>query len=93
METTGEGGAAQRARHAVAPTGVLHDSMQTFYLRVRPDRIALFCFLLEGYDGLAVLSTMDAKQGLVRLIVPESRYTELWLLLFAICEELCQSAL
>ena len=65
------------------------DAMQTFYLRIRPDRIALFRFLLEGYDGLAVLSTMDAKQGVVRLIVPGSRYTELWQLLVAICEDLC----
>jgi hypothetical protein len=66
--------------------------MRTFYLRIGPDRIALFRFLLEGYDGLAVLSTMDAKDGLVRLIVPASRYTELWELLFAICEDLCPSA-
>jgi len=92
MEDIGKGSAAGRARHAVTPTGLLHDSMQTFYLRVRPDRIALFRFLLEGYDGLAVLSTMDAKQGLVRLIVPKSRYTELWRLLFAICEDLCPAA-
>ncbi|MCI5133254.1 MAG: DUF4911 domain-containing protein [Candidatus Electrothrix sp. EH2] len=63
--------------------------MYTFYLRIRADRISLFRFLLEGYDGLATLSTVDAKDGLVRLIVPESRYTELWELLFAICEELC----
>ena len=65
--------------------------MYTFYLRIRPERISLFRFLLEGYDGLAVLSTMDAKDGLVRLIVPESRYTELWKLLFAVCDELCPS--
>ena len=57
-----------------------------------PNLITLFRFLLEGYDGLAVLSTMDAKDGLVRLIVPASRYTELWELLFAICEDLCPSA-
>ncbi|CAK8719846.1 MAG: protein of unknown function (DUF4911) [Candidatus Electronema aureum] len=62
--------------------------MRTFYLRIRPDRISLFRFLLEGYDGLAVLSTLDARQGLVRLIVPKSRYAELWALLAAICEEL-----
>ena len=68
------------------------DSMRTFYLKIRPERIALFRFLLEGYDGLAVLSTMDAKDGLVRLIVPASRYTELWELLFAVCEDLCPSA-
>lgn len=68
------------------------EGMQTFYLRIRRDRIALFRFLLEGYDGLAVLSTMDAKQGLVRLIVPESRYAELWQLLTAICADLCPAA-
>ena len=68
------------------------EPMYTFYLRIRPERISLFRFLLEGYDGLAVLSTMDAKDGLVRLIVPASRYTELWDLLFAICDDLCPSA-
>lgn len=86
-----EPGAAPRARCVIAPAEVLNDlndRMQTFYLRVRPERIALFRFLLEGYDGLAVLSTMDVKDGLVRLIVPESRYTELWRLLFAICDDL-----
>ena len=67
------------------------EPMYTFYLRIRPERISLFRFLLEGYDGLAVLSTMDAKDGVVRLIVPASRYTELWDLLFAICEDLCPS--
>ncbi len=78
MGDTGRGTACR------VPNGI-----QTFYLRIRPDKIALFHFLLEGYDGLAVLSTMDAKQGLVRLIVPEDCYNELWQLLFAICEELC----
>jgi hypothetical protein len=64
------------------------DLFFTFFLRIRPDRISLFRFLLEGYDGLAVLSTLDAKQGLVRLLVPKSRSTELWQLLDAICKDL-----
>ncbi|MCW5207011.1 DUF4911 domain-containing protein [Desulfobulbus sp. F5] len=64
--------------------------MRTFYLRIRPDRISLFRFLLEGYDGLAVLSTVDVQQGIVRLIVPKDRYAELWGLLAAICGELTQ---
>lgn len=62
--------------------------MRTFYLRIRPDRISLLRFMLEGYDGLAVLSTVDNQQGLVRLIVPKDRYGELWQLLAAVCEEL-----
>ncbi|WP_417915308.1 DUF4911 domain-containing protein [Candidatus Electronema sp. JM] len=62
--------------------------MRTFFLRIRTDRISLFRFLLEGYDGLAVLTTVDVQQGLVRLTVPKDRYAELWGLLAAISEEL-----
>jgi len=64
------------------------DLFLTFFLRIRPDQISLFQFLLEGYDGLAVLSTLDAKQGLVRLLVPNSRTSEFWQLIDAICEDL-----
>ncbi len=88
-----EGGSCQGAgedmTRCVSQSSEAPDAMQTFYLRIRSEQIALFRFLLEGYDGLAVLSTMDAKQGLVRLIVPASQYGELWQLLSAICEELC----
>jgi hypothetical protein len=62
--------------------------MHTFFLRIRTDRISLFRFLLEGYDGLAVLSTVDNQQGLVRLMVPKGRDAELWQLLTAICGDL-----
>lgn len=62
--------------------------MRTFFLRIRTDRISLFRFLLEGYDGLAVLTTVDVEQGLVRLTVPKDRYAELWALLAAISGEL-----
>ena len=65
----------------------MKDRLDTFFLRIRTDRISLFRFLLEGYDGLAVLSTIDAQQGLVRLTVPSSRYAELWQLLAAICTD------
>ncbi|WP_420208282.1 DUF4911 domain-containing protein [Candidatus Electronema sp. JC] len=58
------------------------------FLRIRTDRISLFRFLLEGYDGLAVLSTIDVQEGLVRLIVPKGRHAELWTLLAAISGEL-----
>jgi len=64
------------------------DSFLTFFFRIRPEQISLFRFLLEGYDGLAVLSTLDAKQGLVKLLVPKSRSTELWQLLAAISDDL-----
>ncbi len=39
-------------------------------LHIRPERIHFLKFILEGYDGLAVLSTVDAGQGLVEIRYP-----------------------
>ncbi len=39
----------------------------TLYLRLNRERIAHLKFILEGYDGLALLSTIDAQQGLVKI--------------------------
>jgi len=61
---------------------------KTFFFIVRRDKISLFRFLLEGYDGLAILTTIDVNKGLVRILVPESREVELWQLLSAISPEL-----
>ena len=49
----------------------------SLYLRISRKRISLLRFLLEGYDGLAILSTVESKDGLVRLLVPAQRYGEL----------------
>jgi hypothetical protein len=40
------------------------------YIALNPAKITLFRFLLEGYDGIAVMSTLDGRKGLVKLIVP-----------------------
>lgn len=39
-------------------------------LQISPDRIHYLKFILEGYDGLAILSTVDSSQGLVELRYP-----------------------
>jgi len=43
--------------------------MQTIRRRLRVDRreISYLRFILEGYDGLAILSTLDAAAGVVEL--------------------------
>lgn len=41
------------------------------YLRIDPGQIHFLKFVLEGYDGLAVLSTVDAGKGLVLLRFPD----------------------
>ncbi|MDX2433052.1 MAG: DUF4911 domain-containing protein [Desulfobacterales bacterium] len=43
-------------------------------LRISPDRIHYLKFILEGYDNLATLSTVNARQGLVEIrYLPESK--------------------
>jgi len=45
--------------------------MNTSTLTYRVDRreIAFLRFVIEGYDGIAVLSTLDAREGIVVLHV------------------------
>jgi len=60
---------------------------ESLYLYLSPARISLLRFLLEGYDGLAILTTIDCKAGLVRLLFPHSRYTELMGFLAAVASD------
>jgi hypothetical protein len=39
-------------------------------LEIAPDRIHFLKFILEGYDNLAIMSTVDARQGLVEIRYP-----------------------
>jgi hypothetical protein len=43
---------------------------QKLYLRIDPRQIHYLKFLLEGYDGMAILSTIDAQSGLVLVRYP-----------------------
>ena len=54
----------------------MHDDLCEYCFRIQPERISLFRFILEGYDGLATLSTLDARQGYVKTLVPRSRVSE-----------------
>ena len=50
-------------------------------LRINPERIYFVKFILEGYDGLAVQSTVDAKQGIIKICYPEEVQADVELLL------------
>ena len=39
-------------------------------LEITPERIHFLKFILEGYDGLALLSTVDPRQGIVEIRYP-----------------------
>jgi len=45
-------------------------------------------FLLEGYDGLGFVRTLDAAEGLVEIAWPADRQVEMAALLVALCREL-----
>ena len=51
---------------------------------IAPARIGFFRFILEAYDNLAVLSTLDEKAGLVVLRYPPEATTEVATLLAAL---------
>jgi hypothetical protein len=41
------------------------------YIGVKPEDIAFFQFLVEGYEGIGTLTTVDPKKGLLRFSIPE----------------------
>lgn len=51
------------------------------YIRINPKKIAFLKFIIEGYDGLALITTINRHDGLIKLLVSTSRHDELWKLL------------
>jgi len=58
------------------------------YLRMRPNRIHFLKFILEAYEGLAVLSVLRPKEGLVYIRFDQKNSKEV----FALLDSLCQSS-
>ena len=73
--------------HTQAGATALPTSLELF-LRIRPERISWLRFLLEGYDGLAVLTTLSAAEGLVRLRLLDCALVETMRLLAAVAGDL-----
>lgn len=53
----------------------------SLFCTIRPARIVWLRHILEGYDNLALLSTISAEKGLIRIQTPSSAYPELMLLM------------
>ena len=53
-----------------------------------PDRIHYLKFILEGYDNLAILSTINARQGLVEIRYPPENEKDLRYLLSEITSDI-----
>jgi hypothetical protein len=54
------------------------------YLAISPHRFNFLKSILEGYDGLAILSSVDGKAGTVRLRYPEESEVQLLKILEAL---------
>ena len=63
-----------------------------FALKSLPCQTFLLRFLLEGYDGLAVLTTLSAADGVVRLRLLDCGFVETMRLLDSIAGELCKKS-
>ena len=50
-------------------------------LTIDPERIYFLKFILEGYDGLAIQSTIDARSGIVEIRYPPEMKKDVELLL------------
>lgn len=58
------------------------------YYQLGKDKIAMLRFLLESYDGLVFLRTLDSRQALVELTWPPSRAVDALALIAALELEL-----
>ena len=58
------------------------------HLKISPDRIHYLKFILEGYDNLAILSTVNARQGLVEIRYPPENKKDLRYLLSEITSDI-----
>lgn len=47
-----------------------------WHLLIRPEKISWLRFVFEGYDGLAILSTLSPDKGLVRVQTLDCRFME-----------------
>ena len=63
-------------------------SLVECYLSIRPEKISWLRFILEGYDGLALLSTISASTGLVKIQTLGCRFMETMRLLEAMAGDL-----
>lgn len=60
----------------------------SLFCTIRPARIVWLRHILEGYDNLALLSTISAEHGLVRIQTPYPAYMELMLLMESLAPRL-----
>lgn len=59
-----------------------------WFLRIRPEKISWLRFIFEGYDGLAILSTLSSEMGLVRIQTLDCHFSTTMRLIASLSDEL-----
>ncbi len=67
---------------------VIPKQSDLLFYRVDPYEIHYLKFILEAYEGLATLTTLNSEKGLIQLAVPPGRKASLQSLLNALGREL-----
>ena len=62
--------------------------LQSLYLRISPDKFHFLKFIVEAYDNVALLSSVDNREGIVVLKYSEGHREELFGLLGSIAAKL-----
>lgn len=62
--------------------------MKARFFKVERSQHAYLTFITESYEGLCTVSTVDNKNGIIRVIAPEGRKEELEGLIHALQEEI-----
>ncbi|MEE4241237.1 MAG: DUF4911 domain-containing protein [Desulfopila sp.] len=62
--------------------------LNTLYLHIRTDKFYFLKFILEGYDGLAILSSSGIRKDIVLVRYPEEQTEEVFALLSAVAPSL-----
>lgn len=73
--------------HDPEPTQTACPGFTKRYFRVDRKHIAYLRFILESYDGLAFLRTLDSRTGLIEIASPPQRQADAWALVNALCHE------
>ena len=63
-------------------------SLHVLYLRISPSKFHFLKFIIEAYDNIAILSSVDNREGIVVLRYSEGYKKELFALLGSIAPKL-----
>ena len=62
----------------------MNENLSELFLRIAPDKFHFLKFIIEGYDNLALISSVSGKEGVIRLRYPEENLQEIMELLNSI---------